>query len=190
MELPALYGGTEVLKTAEQFSPNKACRMALEYMKRTLDALSNYGLDEYISIDLGMVQSINYYSGIIFRGISRYFGNQLLAGGRYDGLVEEFGRMLPATGFAFSLKPVLIALERQGGLPGSPVVDAVACIIETDGPYPLCELEILRSKGMRVEQFYGTCGELAAYAEGRGAHSALCWKDGEFQEVWRKGGAR
>lgn len=187
MELPALYGGPEVLATAGRMSSNSVCRAALDYLKRTLDALSNYDVDDYVSIDLGMVQSINYYSGIIFRGISKYFGNQLLAGGRYDGLVEEFGRKLPATGFAFALKPVLIALERQGGFSGSPAIDAVACFAETDGPLPQRALQVLRDKGLRIEQFYGSCGELTAYACGRGARTAICWADGAFREVWRKG---
>jgi ATP phosphoribosyltransferase regulatory subunit len=187
MELPALYGGAEVLQTAGTFSTNKICRGALEYMKQTLDALSNYGMDEYISIDLGMVQSINYYSGIIFRGISKYLGHQLLAGGRYDRLVEEFGRNLPATGFAFSLKPVLIALERQGGLPCGCKLEAVACFKPGDGPGPLMALEAMRAQGRRIEQFYGSCAELAEYAAGRGAEEALCWKDGAFAAVWRKG---
>ena len=187
LELPMLYGGVEVLETAERFTANKTCRDALDYMKRTLDALSNYDLDEYISIDLGMVQSINYYSGIIFRGISKYFGNQLLAGGRYDGLVEEFGKPMAATGFAFSIKPVLIALERQGSLPSALTMDAVACFDASDGPLPLRALEMLRDKGYRVEQFYGSCQELEEYAKGRGARTALCWRDGEFREIWRRG---
>jgi ATP phosphoribosyltransferase regulatory subunit len=191
MELPALYGAPdEVLAQAQGFTANRTSRGALESMKRTLDALANYSLDEYVSIDLGMVQSINYYSGIIFRGISKYLGHQLLAGGRYDGLVGEFGRSIPATGFAFSLKPVLIALERQGELPGGRRVDAVAGVAAADGPEPLRALEQMRAQGMRVEQFYGSCAELAAYAEARGAGAALCWRGGEFVTVWRKEGAR
>lgn len=187
MELPALYGGLEVLKTAESFTSNKVCRNALEYMKQTLDALANYNLDDYVSIDLGMVQSINYYSGIIFKGISKYFGHQLLTGGRYDALVEEFGRPLPATGFAFILKPVLIALERQGSLAGSTPIDAIACISAADGAQPLLELDRLREAGKRIEQFYGSCSELSAYAQSRSALAALCWQDGTFKTVWRKG---
>jgi ATP phosphoribosyltransferase regulatory subunit len=188
MELPALYGGPEVLAAAERFTANKVCRGALDYMKQTLDALANYNLDEYISVDLGMVQSINYYSGIIFRGISKYLGHQLLAGGRYDGLVEEFGRRLPATGFAFSLKPVLIALERQGGLVGGYPIDAIVCFQAQDGSAPLQALECLRAAGKRIEQFYGSCGDLAAYAESRSAGSALCWSGSAFRNVWTRGG--
>jgi ATP phosphoribosyltransferase regulatory subunit len=187
MELPALYGGAEVLNTAESFTSNKMCRGALDYMKKTLDALANYNLDEYISVDLGMVQSINYYSGIIFRGISRYLGHQLLAGGRYDNLVEEFGRVLPATGFAFSIKPVLIALERQGELVGGCPIDAVASFQSEDGSAPLQALNNLRKGGKRIEQFYGSPGELAAYAKGRCAQSALCWSGSAFKTVWGRG---
>lgn len=190
MELPTLYGGTEVLSQAQSFTANKTSRAALDSMKRTLDALANYSLDEYVSIDLGMVQSINYYSGIIFRGISKYLGHQLLAGGRYDTLVEEFGRPLPATGFAFSLKPVLIALERQGELPQGRALDAVVGFSESCGPQPLMALQEMRERGLRVEQFYGACGELQSYAAARGAGSALCWQGDAFAEIWRREGTR
>jgi ATP phosphoribosyltransferase regulatory subunit len=183
MELPALYGGAEVLDQAEGFSANSDCRKAVNYLREMLSALSNYGLDEYVSIDLGMVHSINYYSGVIFRGISRHLGHQLLAGGRYDGLVEEFGRQLPATGFAFSLKPVLIALERQGALPDGKSVDAVALFSASDGKMPLKALERMRDDGLRVEQFYGSKVELAAYAKERKAGKALCWEKGRFIEL-------
>lgn len=190
MELPALYGGAEVLEQAEGYSANCACRKAVEYLRSTLAALSCYGLDEYVSIDLGMVQSINYYSGVIFRGISRHLGHQLLAGGRYDGLVEEFGRKLPATGFAFSLKPVLIALERQDGLPAAKPVDAIALFSAADGPGPLKALEEMRAKGLRVEQFYGLREELTAYAAERMASRALYWQGGGFAVAWERGDAQ
>lgn len=189
MELPTLYGGPEVLAQAQGFTANRTSRAALDNMKRTLDALGNYNLDEYVSIDLGMVQSIKYYSGIIFRGISKYLGHQLLAGGRYDGLVEEFGRSTPATGFAFSLKPVLIALERQGELPGGRPVDAVAGFTASDGPQPQQALMRMRGDGLRVEPYYGTCADLTAYAASRGAGAALCWRGGEFVTVWKREGA-
>jgi ATP phosphoribosyltransferase regulatory subunit len=186
MELPALYGGPEVLDQAEGFSANSACRRAVNYLRSMLNALSNYGLDDYVSIDLGMVQSINYYSGVIFRGISRHLGHQLLAGGRYDGLVKEFGRQLPATGFAFSIKPVLIALERQGGLPGGRGLDAVAVFAAADGRAPVLAIEQMRASGLRVEQFYGSREELVSYAMERKTAKALYWETDRFVELLKK----
>ena len=70
-----------------------------------------------------MVHQANYYSGTIFRGMTADLGQPLLSGGRYDGLPARFGRALPATGFALSLKLLLMALERQGASFKPPIPD-------------------------------------------------------------------
>ena len=52
----------------------------------------------------------------------------VLSGGRYDTLADDFGKHIPAVGFAMGLKRVLVALERQGNLPPAPAAGcAVAC---------------------------------------------------------------
>ena len=68
-----------------------------------------------------MVHEANYYSGTIFRGMTADLGQPLLSGGRYDGLPARFGREMPATGFALSMKLLLIALERQGKTFNAPI---------------------------------------------------------------------
>ncbi len=186
LELPMLYGGPEVLDVADSYTGNSRSRRAIRSMRETLAVLSGYGLDEHISIDLGMVQSINYYSGVIFRGISRYLGYPLLAGGRYDGLMAEFDRPMAATGFALYVKPVLIALERQGSLNGARPVDAVAAVSAGDGAAALAALQALRAQGMRVEQYYGEPDGLIAYARQRGASIALRWQGAAYAEVWKE----
>ncbi|MEF9864666.1 MAG: ATP phosphoribosyltransferase regulatory subunit, partial [Christensenellaceae bacterium] len=60
--------------------------------------------------------NFNYYSGIIFRGISDRIGTPILSGGRYDDLLQEFGASAAATGFAMGIKELLIVLEKQGAL--------------------------------------------------------------------------
>ncbi len=186
MDLPSLYGGPEVLDEAERYTLNPRSRAAVASLRRTLEALSQYGLEDYVSLDLGMVQSIHYYSGVIFRGISRYLGYPLLTGGRYDGLVGEFGRDLPATGFAFSVKPVLVALERQGSLADCRTVDTVVALDEEDLSAALQAVAQMRAQGLAVEQYYGAPQELEAYARGRGAAQALRWSAGTLQPVWRR----
>ena len=60
-----------------------------------------------------MVQSLNYYTGIVFRGYAYGVGFPILSGGRYDGLVSKFGKDCPATGFSMGVNMVMMALERQ-----------------------------------------------------------------------------
>ena len=118
MELPALYGGTEILQKARSYSKNPRCLSAVDNLERIMTELQAKGLSQYLSIDLGLVQSIHYYTGMVFKGISDKLGYPLLTGGRYDSLVAQYGRDIPATGFAMGVKPLLIALERQGAFGG------------------------------------------------------------------------
>ena len=54
-------------------------------------------------IDLGLVQEIDYYTGMMFRGYMGGAGAPVLVGGRYDSLCGKFGRDIPATGFAIDI---------------------------------------------------------------------------------------
>jgi ATP phosphoribosyltransferase regulatory subunit len=98
--LPWLFGGIEVLNEAEKLTSNSEALAAIAYLKRIYSELDAAGLSGYLSFDLGLVQDLDYYTGIIFRGYIRGAGSFVLAGGRYDSLIESFGRSLPATGFA------------------------------------------------------------------------------------------
>jgi ATP phosphoribosyltransferase regulatory subunit len=61
-----------------------------------------------------MVQSIHYYTGMIFKGISDRLGTPILTGGRYDNLTSCFGKQMPATGFALDGSALLTALYGRG----------------------------------------------------------------------------
>jgi ATP phosphoribosyltransferase regulatory subunit len=113
-KLPELFGGIEVLEEVKALIKNKKALMAIENIKNIYTLIDSLGMSEYISIDLGMVQHINYYTGLIFRGYCIGAGNDILSGGRYDTLIESFGKKLPATGFALNIDSILNALAVQG----------------------------------------------------------------------------
>lgn len=116
MILPELFGGEEALKRAAAISSGDICAEALQNLQEVYEILCDMGFGQYVSIDLGMLHDINYYSGVIFRGLISEIGFPVLSGGRYDGLAAEFGKERPAIGFALDLKRAMTALERQGGL--------------------------------------------------------------------------
>lgn len=116
MALPTLFGGEEVFARAEKFTDNAQALNALAHLKKVYDLLKSFGLEKYISVDLGTVKSLAYYSGVVFTGYAKNFGSDILSGGRYDNLADEFGKHIPAVGFAMGLKRALMALERQGDL--------------------------------------------------------------------------
>jgi ATP phosphoribosyltransferase regulatory subunit len=59
-----------------------------------------------LRFDLGLVHQIDYYTGVVFRGYAEGAGAPVLSGGRYDGLVELFGRPAEACGFAVDVDTV------------------------------------------------------------------------------------
>ncbi len=62
-------------------------------------------------LDLSLVSNLKYYSGIIFKGYVPQISKSILGGGRYDKLSKNFGKNLPAIGFAVNLTDILVELN-------------------------------------------------------------------------------
>ncbi len=116
LALCGLFGGVEVLKKAKALAKNELCAQAVENVREVYEILCDFGYGKHLSIDFGLLNNFNYYSGILFRGIADGVGVPILSGGRYDELLREFGADLPATGFAIGIKELLVILEAQGRL--------------------------------------------------------------------------
>lgn len=114
IKLPELFGGKEVIDEAKGLTVSTKAIKALENLKKVYTLIEDLGMGEYISIDLGMVQHINYYTGLIFKGYCIDAGDDILSGGRYDKLIKNFGESFPATGFAINVDSVQKALKIQG----------------------------------------------------------------------------
>lgn len=168
--LTTLYGGPEVFDEAYAFSSNPRCRKAIDNLKALYGILEDFGIAEKVSVDLSMLQSMDYYSGMVFKGISGSIGQPVLSGGRYDNLIAEFGRDIPATGFCLYIKRILIALDRQGALVGEPRVDVVISAAPARFREAYQMAAQLRSDGVITELAlnFDSSG-LEAYAKSKGA---------------------
>ncbi len=111
--LPSLFGGVEVLDRAEKLAERAGAGCAVTKLRQVYRLLEHYGVAQYISFDLSMMSSYNYYTGIFFRGYTYGTGDALVRGGRYDGLLEHFGKKAPAIGFVVVVDELLSALARQ-----------------------------------------------------------------------------
>lgn len=98
--LPRLFGDKKVIRQAKELFPQDDAIEILDYLERLYDSLEQLGLSGKIIVDLGLVNQADYYTGVIFRGYLHGEGFEVLSGGRYDSLTEDFGSSLPATGFA------------------------------------------------------------------------------------------
>ncbi len=111
--LGELVGGVEVLSRAKNMAPNSAGIMAVRRLERIFNILKVYGVEKYITFDLGMTGTYGYYTGIIFRGYTYGTGDAIVKGGRYDRLLEKFGKESPSIGFAIVIDELMNAMIRQ-----------------------------------------------------------------------------
>ena len=60
-----------------------------------------------------MLSHYDYYTGVIFKAYTYGTGDAIVTGGRYDNLVEQFGKKAPAIGLVFVLDQLMEALDSQ-----------------------------------------------------------------------------
>lgn len=119
LRLAELFGDIRFLAEAETLAGNPRSRQAVERLRRLAALLGSYGVDGYISFDLGMLSKYRYYTGIVFKVYTYGVGEAIVKGGRYDRLLQQFGKTSPAVGFVMVVDSILEALSRQNiDLPG------------------------------------------------------------------------
>jgi ATP phosphoribosyltransferase regulatory subunit len=105
-KLIELFGGEEVLQEAKTLASSEEANRCVDYLIALYGELKAAGLAECIRFDLGIVNQINYYTGIVFLGYVEGAGEPVLTGGRYDGLTASFGSDAPATGFGININAI------------------------------------------------------------------------------------
>lgn len=109
-----------IYQSAEEFQEAKETAKkypeifaAMEHLEKLQSLFLLYGIDKYVSFELGVVSSYQYYSGIIFQGYTFGSGEPIVKGGRYDRLLKHFGKDAPAIGFVIVIDQLMAALARQ-----------------------------------------------------------------------------
>lgn len=173
--LSRLFGGAEVLAEAERLAGRSE---AVEYLRTLYDELSAAGYGAYVQFDLGMVHQIDYYTGVLFRGYVEGAGDAVLSGGRYDHLVEVFGREAPATGFAVDVDAVAQTLPEL-------IPNVLRCVVHYEPGYLAQALEAVDSRPAGTYEL-SPCHTLESsrnLARDKGAESVLVIdKNGERVE--------
>jgi ATP phosphoribosyltransferase regulatory subunit len=105
-QLPRLFGGEEVFEKASKLFCDEKIEKILSNLKSVYNDLSKLGCNGKITVDLGIVNRTDYYTGIVMKGYLQGYGEEVLSGGRYNNLLSEFGYDVPATGFAVNIDAV------------------------------------------------------------------------------------
>ena len=109
-----LYTGSDELQTAKKYaSEYPRILAAIERLEELHQVLKIYGIDKYVSVELGIVSNYQYYTGIIFAGYTFGSGEPIVKGGRYDELLTYFGKESASIGFAIVIDQLMAALSRQ-----------------------------------------------------------------------------
>ncbi len=147
--LPLLYGNPdEVFAKVEEVNFSIETEMVIKHIKKVVSLLKIYELGKHLTIDLGLINHMDYYSGIIFQGYVSQFGKPVLMGGRYDRLGDVFGTKLPAIGFACEIESIVQALDSRGFCPTSPEMFVIFNEEHTTDAIQLTTL--LRNNGYNV----------------------------------------
>ena len=93
---------------------------ALDELAAVTGALKSMGCAG-VSVDFSIVNDMNYYNGIVFRGYIEGIPSGVLSGGQYDRLMRRMGRRARAVGFAIYMD----LLERLADEPQPYDVDTV-----------------------------------------------------------------
>ncbi|MDH4226646.1 MAG: ATP phosphoribosyltransferase regulatory subunit [Deltaproteobacteria bacterium] len=114
MALPTLYGGADAVKNALSLVKGMSeLTESLEYVQSILAIVKKKGYKEYVTVDMGEVRGLDYYTGIIFEGFAANVGEPILSGGRYDTLTAKYGFPAKSTGFAFNMANLVTALDKK-----------------------------------------------------------------------------
>ncbi len=82
---------------------SERAKKALDELCELAQLLKTQGYDENVYVDFSIVNDMNYYNGILFRGFVDGISTGILSGGRYDKLMRRMGQKKGAVGFAIYL---------------------------------------------------------------------------------------
>ncbi len=94
---------TEAVKAARELVRGAETECALEELTALCGVLQAMGKQDRVFLDFSVVNDMDYYNGVVFRGYVRTAKRAVLAGGRYDKLMSRFGKNMRAIGFAIYL---------------------------------------------------------------------------------------
>lgn len=113
LNMSQMFGGIDRVKEAKTMTKNEKAQQALKRLENLYHILKCYGLEQYVSFDLGLLGTYRYYTGIVFRAFTYGTGEAIGSGGRYDHLMRQFGKDAHSVGFALNIDQIMAALSRQ-----------------------------------------------------------------------------
>ena len=99
-----------------------------------------------------MLGHYKYYTGILFRGYTYGTGEAVVTGGRYNSLLQQFGKESAAIGFAINVDQLMLALTRQKIVLHTVDTDCLVVFEHQERQAGIVLSEYFRKQGKLVEQ--------------------------------------
>jgi ATP phosphoribosyltransferase regulatory subunit len=191
LALPELAGPSSTVTEALRRAPTAGIRRALRSLNEVLSELARHELPARLQVDLGEVRGFDYYTGVRVLGYVEGAPDAVLQGGRYDNLVERYGRRCPAVGCAVDVELAALACESQGLDPSVTQTGETGGVLVV-GPSRQAwqAAAALRAKGRRAVAYSGDLegAALESYAR-RWQFAELIHTDGRRTAIASKGHA-
>lgn len=116
------------------------------YMERLQKILAISEVEKYIYFDFTLASHMNYYTGMLFEVFATGAGFPLGNGGRYDGLLDEFGSQVGAIGFGLrvdQLLEVMSSLQKDQE-------EVLVLFAQNEFPVAVAKAAALRKEGKRT----------------------------------------
>ncbi|MBP1044330.1 ATP phosphoribosyltransferase regulatory subunit [Vagococcus sp. BWB3-3] len=115
--LPRLFGDEEMLKEVTSLTTHGTILAVVKELETLIKRVKQLYPEQPLTVDIGLVQAFQYYTGITFKGYTDQSPDAFLSGGRYDNLLTEFSvDPVPAVGLVFYLDRIIYIKERKGEL--------------------------------------------------------------------------
>lgn len=161
LKVADMFGDMCSLQEAGAMVKNPRSLGAIKRLEKLYQVLQAYGVSEYISFDLGMLSKYKYYTGVIFKAYTYGVGDAVVKGGRYDGLLRQFGKEAPAVGFCMVIDSILEALFRQKVKLPLPEPVQIVSYSPDNFSEKLAEAQQLRAEGKATVLRKAACKETA-----------------------------
>ena len=149
-EIPRLSGGSEVIGAIDallekaQVEPDQRGTQELSWLVGSLDV---NGSPWTPSFDFSIINSFDYYTGLIFKAYAPGCSASVASGGRYDAVLSNLDARAAACGFALSLERVQASLDAEKDIRKRPLRIAVP-----KGSLFAPTVELLKRAGLPTEE--------------------------------------
>ena len=132
------------------------CEDCKAHFEKVQSLLKAAGVE--FKINPKIVRGLDYYTKTVFEFVSENIGAQgtVLGGGRYDGLVEQFGGgTIAGIGFAAGIERLLLLLESAGAIPDDDALTLYVAPMGDDARDKAFQIVAeMRDKGISAETDY------------------------------------